>query len=96
MQNQNTGFNLEVTKIRHGFADKLQETEKIIGDFEEQAIVIGASGQLELSAVRKSLRNEIGKLKNGKFRFLIIGDFNRGVKVLFLMHFLKKVCYLWE
>ena len=91
MQNQNTGFNLEVTKIRHGFADKLQETEKIIGDFENQAIVQGASGQLELSAVRKSLRNEIGKLKNGKFRFLIIGDFNRGKSTILNAFFEKSL-----
>ena len=91
MQNQNTGFDLEVTKIRPWFADKLQEMEKIIGDFEKQATVPGAAGKLKLSAFREYLRNEIGKLKNGKFRFLIIGDFNRGKSTILNAFFEKSL-----
>ena len=65
--------------------------EKIIGDFEEQATVPGAAGQLELSAFRKYLLDKIDELKNGKFRFLIIGDFNRGKSTILNAFFEKSL-----
>lgn len=78
MQNQNTSFNLEVTKIRLGFAKQLDKLAQIIAHSEEEGTEKGASGALALSTYIDDLNKESNKLKNEKFRFLIIGDFNRG------------------
>ncbi|KYC38361.1 hypothetical protein WA1_37800 [Scytonema hofmannii PCC 7110] len=78
MSNQNTAFNLEATKVYPWFAEKLREMAKIITQSEHQATEQGASGALALSAFINNLNEEIKRLENGKFRFLIIGDFNRG------------------
>ncbi|NEP10758.1 MAG: hypothetical protein F6K14_11185 [Symploca sp. SIO2C1] len=78
MNNSNSAFDLEVTKIRPWFAEKLEEMAQIIAQSEQQAKEKGASGKLALSAFINNLEEEIEKLKNGKFHFLIIGDFNRG------------------
>ncbi|NEO51782.1 MAG: hypothetical protein F6K54_00965 [Okeania sp. SIO3B5] len=91
MQNQNTGFNLEVTKVRPWFADKLEGMAQIIAQSEQQAIDKGASGKLALSAFIKDLDKEIERLKNGKFRFLIIGDFNRGKSTILNAFFEKSL-----
>ncbi|WP_016953809.1 dynamin family protein [Anabaena sp. PCC 7108] len=78
MYNQNNAFDLEATKIRPWFAEELGKMRQIIAQSEKQATKQGASGELALSAFINNLDQEIEKLKNGKFRFLIIGDFNRG------------------
>ncbi|MGL6337554.1 MAG: Hsp70 family protein, partial [Waterburya sp.] len=78
MQNQSTTLNLETTEIRPWFANQLDELAQIIALSEEQGTEKGASGALALSALIEDLNKESNKLKNGKFRFLIIGDFNRG------------------
>ena len=77
MHGQNT-FNLEVTTIRPRFAQRLQTMLETITESEQQATEEGKSGQLGLHNLIKYLEEEIKKLNNGKFRFLIIGDFNRG------------------
>ncbi|NER04836.1 MAG: hypothetical protein F6K17_20660, partial [Okeania sp. SIO3C4] len=91
MQNQNTGFNLEVTKVRPWFAEKLEGMAQIIAQSEQQATNKGASGELALSAFIKDLDKEIERLKNGKFRFLIIGDFNRGKSTILNAFFEKSL-----
>lgn len=78
MQNKSTTLNLETTEIRPWFAKQLDELAQIIALSEEQGTEKGASGALALSTFIKDLNKESNKLKNGKFRFLIIGDFNRG------------------
>ena len=78
MHNQNTAFNLEATEVRSWFAKQLEEMAQITAQSEQKAAGTGASGELALSALIENLYKEIERLKNGKFRFLIIGDFNRG------------------
>ena len=78
MHNQNTAFSLEATEVRSWFAKKLKEMAQITAQSEQKAAGTGASGELALSALIENLYKEIERLKNGKFRFLIIGDFNRG------------------
>ncbi|GGA54448.1 hypothetical protein [Okeania sp. KiyG1] len=67
MQNQNTGFNLEVTKVRPLFADRLQGMAEIIAQSEQQAKNKGASGELALSAFINDLDKEIERLKMENF-----------------------------
>jgi GTP-binding protein EngB required for normal cell division len=62
--------------IRFYFCDQLKQMYKTLVESEKQAVE--ASGTLGLSALIDSLDREVDKLKNAKFRFLIIGDFNRG------------------
>jgi predicted GTPase len=76
MGNQNSSVNLEATEVRLWFADKLDQIRQTLVASEQQAAQ--ASGELALSALIDNLRREVDKLKNAKFRFLIIGDFNRG------------------
>ena len=78
MYNQNNAFDLEATEIRPWFTEELGKMRQIIAQSEKQATEQGASGKLALSALINILDEEIEELKNGKFRFLIIGDFNRG------------------
>jgi GTPase SAR1 family protein len=78
MYNQNNAFDLEATEIRPWFAEELGKMRQIIAQSEKQATKEGASGELALSALINNLDEEIEELKTGKFRFLIIGDFNRG------------------
>lgn len=76
MSNKNSSINLEATEVRLWFADQLDRMRQTLVASERQAAE--ASGELALSALIDSLRREVDKLKNAKFRFLIIGDFNRG------------------
>lgn len=71
-------FELEATKVRSWFAEKLEGISQIIAQSEQQAKEKGGSGKLALSTFINNLDEEVERLKNGKFRFLIIGDFNRG------------------
>jgi predicted GTPase len=76
MSNQTSSVNLEATEVRLWFADQLDQIRQTLVTSEKQAAE--ASGELALSALIDNLRREVDKLKNAKFRFLIIGDFNRG------------------
>ncbi|WP_375466976.1 dynamin family protein [uncultured Nostoc sp.] len=78
MKNQTVFFDLEVIKVRNWFAEQLHAISQAIALSEQQASGEGASGALALSSLVKNLNEEIDKLNHGKFRFLIIGDFNRG------------------
>ncbi|MCZ8241998.1 MAG: dynamin family protein [Microcystis sp. LE19-131.1A] len=76
MSNQTSSVNFEATEVRLWFADQLDQIRQTLVTSEKQAAE--ASGKLALSALIDNLRREVDKLKNAKFRFLIIGDFNRG------------------
>ncbi len=85
MQKQQ-GFNIdEVSIIRTDFINQLggmsrllQEAEKQGRETEKQGREKGASDELALAPSIKQLTTEIDKLQNDKFRFLVMGDFNRG------------------
>jgi GTPase Era involved in 16S rRNA processing len=70
--------NLEATEVRSLFADKLDKMAQTLTQSEQKGEEEEASGELALSAHIDNLGREANKLRNGKFRFLIIGDFNRG------------------
>ena len=91
MSNQNPAFNLEATKLRPLFAEYLEKMANIIDQSEEQATQKGASGSLALSSSLENLNQEAERLKNGKFRFLIIGDFNRGKSSILNAFFEKEM-----
>ena len=78
MDNQTVSFDLEVIKIRNWFAEQLNAMSEIIALSEQQASGVGASGALAISSLVTNLTEEANRLVHGKFRFLIIGDFNRG------------------
>lgn len=68
--------NLEATDVRSWFADKLYGMAQTLTQSEEKGEE--ASGELALSPQIDNLDREVNKLRNAKFRFLIIGDFNLG------------------
>jgi GTPase SAR1 family protein len=75
----NKVFNIdEATVIRNHFISQLESINGLLQESESQGRSIGSSGELGLKSSIKNLTDEIEKLKNGKFRFLVIGDFNRG------------------
>ena len=78
MTNQNAEFELKSATVRSSFAKQLVEMSQIISQSEQQAKMKGASGALDISKLSENLEIEANILKDGKFRFLIIGDFNRG------------------
>jgi GTPase SAR1 family protein len=71
-------FELEAVTIRSQFAEQLVEMSQIISRSEQQAVTKGGSGALDIAYLGKGLESEAEKLKSAKFRFLVIGDFNRG------------------
>lgn len=78
MKDQHSTVELDATEIRSWFAAQLEKTARILTESERQAQEGGASGKLALFAFIDNLNREVDKLRNAKFRFLIIGDFNRG------------------
>ncbi len=66
------------TDVRPWFANALTKMANTLIEAEEQGCRQGASGELALGAFIEDLSNEIQKLNNGKFYFLLLGDFNRG------------------
>lgn len=78
MTNNNSGTQLEATEIRHQFADRLSKMAQIISQSEKKGNSRGTSGALALSTLVNDLNEEINNLYSGKFRFLMIGEFNRG------------------
>ncbi|MBW4478825.1 MAG: dynamin family protein [Tolypothrix brevis GSE-NOS-MK-07-07A] len=78
MKNQHFSVNLEATEVRSWFADQLNKMAQTLTQSEKKAKGEGASGELALFSLIDNLNREIEKLRNAKFRFLIIGDFNRG------------------
>lgn len=81
----------EATKIRLWFSGNLEEMANLILKSEETAIEEGASGKLSISAFANNLQNMARKLESGKFRFLIIGDFNRGKSTILNALFKQKL-----
>ena len=73
-----SGISLDATNIRRWFANRLEEMSQTLVQAEEQGKQKGASGELSLERFIKNLNDEIIKLHDAKFRFLVIGDFNRG------------------
>jgi predicted GTPase len=63
---------LEATKVRRWFADQFEQMRQVLISSE------GTDGGLALTNAIESLNNETMKLKDSKFRIMILGDFNRG------------------
>jgi Dynamin family len=61
-------------EIRCWFAQQLKEMAKTLDKAEDTV----PSGSLDLSDIINSLQDKSSKLEEGIFKFLIIGDFNRG------------------
>lgn len=78
MKDQYSNIELDATAIRSWFATQLAKIAQTLTESEKQAQEVDASGELALSAFIDNLNREVNKLRNEKFRFLIIGDFNRG------------------
>ena len=76
MSNQQQGINLDATEVRNKFANYLQRMVDTLAQAEERGKK--ASGQSALNSSIDKLNFEIKKLRDAKFRFLFIGDFNRG------------------
>lgn len=82
---------LEATRIRLLFSENLKDMASLINQSEKVAVEGGASGQLALAAFSQNLKNVASKLEDGKFRFLIIGDFNRGKSTILNTLFKQKL-----
>jgi GTPase SAR1 family protein len=78
MESNSTGIRLESAEARCWFAEELTSMASILTSAEEVGTCEGGSGDLALTTSVKSLNDEIDKLNDAKYRFLIIGDFNRG------------------
>lgn len=76
MSNQQQGINLDATEVRNKFANYLQGMVDTLAQAEERGKK--ASGELAFKPFTDKLNFEIKKLRDAKFRFLVIGDFNRG------------------
>lgn len=79
------------TRIRLLFSEYLKEMANLIDQSEKTAVEDGASGKLALAAFANNLKSEASKLEDGKFRFLIIGDFNRGKSTILNALFKKEL-----
>ncbi|GJD22724.1 hypothetical protein RIVM261_076800 [Rivularia sp. IAM M-261] len=78
MKDQYSTVEFDATAIRSWFATQLAKIAQTLKNSEKKSQEVGASGELALSALIDNLDREVNKLVNEKFRFLIIGDFNRG------------------
>ncbi|MBL1202501.1 MAG: hypothetical protein FWK04_26400 [Nostoc sp. GBBB01] len=70
--------NIQATELRCQFAEKLEKMSLTLTAAEENANKNNASGALGLTEYIEKLNLKKEKLQNGIFKFLILGDFNRG------------------
>lgn len=78
MNNPTSEFQLKSVEIRALLADKLIEMAQIISVAEQQAKNKEASGALDILNLVNDLKTDASGLRENKFRFLVVGDFNRG------------------
>jgi GTPase Era involved in 16S rRNA processing len=75
---QMNSTNIQATKVRRKFAEKLEKIIRTLTAEENDANQNHASGALALTKYIEKLNCKKENLQNGTFTFLILGDFNRG------------------